>query len=59
MTLPTKPNGSFVWHLGPSSRPFEKRAEAYTLTIKSGGRSKTIKVFVDRGQVRNLGTIRF
>jgi murein tripeptide amidase MpaA len=58
MTLPTSGNGSFVWHLGPSSRPFEKRAEAFTLTIKSGGRSKTIKVFVDRGQIRNLGTIR-
>ena len=58
MSLNTKRDGSFEWHLSPSSRPYEKRPESYTLTIKSGGNTKTISVRVERGQVLNLGTIR-
>ena len=58
MKLATAKNGSFVWHVTPSSRPFEKKAETYKLTIKSGGKTKTIAISVDRGEVLNLGTIR-
>ena len=58
LTLTTAKNGSFEWHLSPSSRPYEKKPESYTLTIRSGGESKTMHVRVDRGEVLNLGTIR-
>lgn len=53
----TDPDGSFEWHVGPSSRPWEKKAEAYTLKITAGGRTKTISVSVGRGRVKNLGTL--
>src|SRR5688500_6236601 len=46
MTMTTDRNGQFEWHVPPSSRPYEKKAESYTLTIKSGGKTKTIKVQV-------------
>ncbi|MGI8774838.1 MAG: M14 family zinc carboxypeptidase [Actinomycetota bacterium] len=55
--MDTDPDGSFEWHVGPSSRPWEKGRESYTLTIKAGGKTKTIKVTVDRGRVLRLGTI--
>ena len=51
-------NGSFAWHVTPSSRPYEKKAESYKLTIKSGKRSKIMRVRVGRGRVKDLGTIR-
>ncbi|MDQ3963533.1 MAG: hypothetical protein M3277_06435 [Actinomycetota bacterium] len=57
--LQTHPNGMFEWHIGPSYRPYEKKAESYTLTITAGGKTKTIEVFVKRGQTLDLGTIRF
>jgi hypothetical protein len=57
-SIPTKPNGSFVWHVGPSDRPYEKGHESYTLTITSGGKTKTMKVHVERDQKVNLGTIK-
>jgi hypothetical protein len=58
MKIPTRADGSFVWHVSPSSRPFEPGAEAFTLTIHSSRGHRSMKVFVDRGQVRNLGVIR-
>ncbi len=58
MTMRTDPDGAFEWHVGPSSRPYEKRAESYTLSIETGGRSKTIQVQVERGETLNLGTIK-
>jgi hypothetical protein len=58
MVLKTDKDGSFEWHLSPSSRPYEKKAEAYTLTITRAGKTKTMQVRVDRGRVLNLGTIR-
>lgn len=54
----TRRNGPFVWHVTPSSRPYEKKSETYKLEITSGKQSKTIRVKVDRNQVKNLGTIR-
>jgi hypothetical protein len=58
MSIPTKANGSFQWHVGPSDRPYEKKSESYTLTITAGGKTKTMKVHVERGQKLNLGTIK-
>ena len=58
MQMTTDKDGSFEWHVPPSSRPYEKKTESYTLTIKGGGKTKTLKVTVDRGQVLKLGTIR-
>ena len=58
MTLQTAKNGSFEWHVSPSDRPYEKKAESFTLEITSGGKSKTIQVHVERGEVVKLGTIK-
>lgn len=58
LSIPTKRNGSFQWHVGPSDRPYEKKSESYTLTITAGGKTKTMKVHVERGQKLNLGTIK-
>lgn len=58
MSIKTNKNGSFNWHLTPSTRPYEKKAESYKLTITSGGKSKTMNVRVDRGKVLNLGKIK-
>ena len=58
MKLQTAKNGTFEWHLSPSDRPYEKQHESFTLTIEAGGKSKTILVHVERGQVLNLGAIR-
>ena len=58
MKLTTDNDGSFEWHVTPSTRPWSKKAESYTLTIKSGSKTKKIQVFVDRGEVLNLGKIK-
>jgi len=58
MTLSAGPDGSFEWHVGPSLRPYEKKAESYTLTISAGGKQKKLSVLVKRGQRLDLGTIR-
>ena len=58
MKLTTDADGSFVWHVTPSFRPFEKKDEVYKLTISSGGKKKTITIDIDRGQTLDLGTIR-
>lgn len=60
LTLSTDKDGRFEWHVNPSTRPIPevKGKESYTLTIKAGGRVKKISVTVDRGKVRELGTIR-
>lgn len=58
MTLTAGPDGSFEWHVGPSPRPYEKKAESYTLTISAGGKQKKLSVLVKRGQRLDLGTIR-
>jgi hypothetical protein len=58
MSMRTKKNGSFAWHLSPSSRPYVKKAESFRLKIGSGDRSKTLRVRVNRGRVKNLGRIR-
>jgi hypothetical protein len=57
MSIPTASNGSFEWHIGQSNRPYEHKIEYYTLTITAGGKTKTMKITVDRGERLNLGTI--
>lgn len=51
-------NGSFELHVGPSSRPWESKAESYTLVVSSGGKKQTFKVRVGRGKTFNLGAVR-
>jgi hypothetical protein len=58
MNLTTAKDGSFEWHMSPSFRPYEKRDESYTLTIRSGGVKKVLKVNLDRGEIEDLGLIR-
>ncbi len=50
-------DGSFVWHMGPSVRPYEEELESFTLVIKAGGKTKTITVLAERGKTIDLGTI--
>ena len=57
-TTSTRRNGAFTWHVTPSSRPYEKKAESYKLTITAGKKSKSLRVRVGRDKVKNLGTIR-
>ena len=57
-SIPTERDGSFEWHITPSSRPYEKKAETYTLTITSGGKIKTLSIKIDRGQRLDLGSIK-
>lgn len=58
LELTTERDGTFEWHLSPSSRPYEKKPEAFTLTITAGGKTKTLTVRVDRGQTIDLGEIK-
>ena len=56
MKLKTDPDGSFEWHVSPSIRPYEKKAEPYTIKIKtSDGRVYAGTILLRRGQVVNLG----
>jgi hypothetical protein len=60
LTIETEPDGSFEWHVGQSTRPWEKakgKTETYLLTITAGGKTKTMEIEVDRGERLNLGTI--
>jgi hypothetical protein len=57
-SMTTSKNGSFVWHVTPSDRPYEKRSERYTLTISSKGGSEKMQVHLDRGRAKNLGDIK-
>lgn len=56
-SIPTEPDGSFEWHVTPSSRPYEKGTETYKLTISGAGETRTMNVLVRRGQILNLGVI--
>lgn len=57
-SINTGKDGSFVWHLTPSKRPYVRKAETYKLTISVGGKTRTMNVQVKRGQSLSLGTIR-
>lgn len=58
ISLKTEKDGSFEFHVGPSTRPWEDKPESYTLVIKLGGKTKTLSVRVDRGKTENLGSIK-
>ncbi|MCW2997796.1 MAG: hypothetical protein JWN65_1345 [Solirubrobacterales bacterium] len=53
-TLTVGEGSSFVWHAGPSTRPFVRKGgarETWTLTCERGGAGSVSKaVFADRGQ---------
>jgi hypothetical protein len=56
-SIPTEKDGSFEWHITPSSRPYEKGTETYTLTISGNGPDKTLKILIRRGQILDLGRL--
>lgn len=57
-TMTADKNGRFEWHVGPSTSPWNKKKESYTLTVKSvNGGSMTMPVTIDRGDKLDLGTI--
>jgi hypothetical protein len=58
--MDTQPDGSFVYHVNPSTRPHVEAAggrEAYTLIAAAGAAAATMEVVVDRGQTLDLGTV--
>jgi hypothetical protein len=58
MKFATDEDGSFVLHVSPSSRPYEKKAESYSLTVERDGCTyATEKVRVARGGRIDLGRI--
>lgn len=61
LALITRPDGSFTWHINPSTRPYvgaNGKIEAYRLTVTAGGRSKTLRLVIERGERLDIGTIR-
>jgi hypothetical protein len=53
MTVPS--DGQYTWWLNPSTRPFAKAPESYTLTCEIGGAVKeTTTVFLARGETKAL-----
>jgi hypothetical protein len=58
LTLKTRPDGRFVWHVPQSVRPYEKKPEAYTLTVTAGGEKVSRSIVLRRGDRVDVGTIR-
>jgi hypothetical protein len=58
-TLTVPPDGNFVWHVNPSTRPFERqvgRTEAWTLTCETpdGAVAERVEIVVWRGQTATV-----
>jgi hypothetical protein len=59
-TMETQPDGTFVYHVNPSTRPFlqfEGLTESYELAAKGGGRGSVRDVVAERGKVVDLGKL--
>jgi hypothetical protein len=59
-TMPAGEDGTFAWHLPPSTTPNAKErgeVEAWTVTVEADGRSVSREVVVDRGETADLGDI--
>ena len=54
-TLTAGKSGRFEWHVGPSTSPWSKQKDSYTLTISSGGASTSMPVTIDRGERLDIG----
>lgn len=55
ITMQVGDTGRYTWWLNPSTRPFSKTPEAYTLTCEVGGQvEQTEQVIVARGQTLTL-----
>jgi hypothetical protein len=57
LTLTTQPDGTFTWHVNPSTRPIAEAEEAYTLTVEAAGRTTSTAVVVARGQSLDLDLV--
>jgi hypothetical protein len=57
----TGPDGTFEWHLNPSTRPTEidaGRTESYRVTLTAaGGGTRSVDVVLRRGEALNLGDV--
>lgn len=56
-TISTRKNGSFTWHLPPSTRPSVKGTERYVLTVKSHHGTERLRFALGQGRVKDLGRI--
>lgn len=57
-SIQAHPDGSFEWHVNPSTRPEADAPETYDLTVSAPGYgSVSFPVTVSRGETRSLGTI--
>ena len=60
-TIATASDGTFAWHVNPSTRPAVASAgdtETYELTLKVGGAGLTRDIAIARGETLDLGDIR-
>lgn len=57
IVLVTRCDGSFTWHVTPRPGPTSARpgkTEAYSLQVTAAGRSRTLRIVVDRGERLDL-----
>ena len=60
-TMDTEPDGSFEYHVNPSTRPYllaKGETESYELVAKGGGLGTARDVVAERGNVVELGELR-
>ena len=60
-TMTTEPDGTFVYHVNPSTRPFklyEGETESYELVAKGRGLGTARDVVANRSQIVDLGQLR-
>jgi hypothetical protein len=58
--MTTAPDGTFAWHVNPSTRPFKTclgETEAYEFTAKANGAGVSRELVVRRGEVVDLGDL--
>jgi hypothetical protein len=58
--IPTRADGTFEWHVNPSTRPHVQRdggVETYELTVLSEAGGTARRITVSRGQILDLGDV--
>lgn len=59
LSMSTEADGSFEWHLNPSTSPIARDLEDYTLTVTAPGMAPVTRpLFIRRGQRYDAGEIR-
>jgi hypothetical protein len=60
-TMVTSADGTFRWHTNPSTRPIvasKGRTESFRLEFRSAGVCSAVRFSLQRGQMRDLGSLR-